>query len=199
MKLKAIALFLIPLCITLTVIILGYLTPEYSHIDHPISNLSQIGAPYAEWMLIFGTFIPGILMIYASTIVHSITSKSIWLDGSLLAFLSGLSYTLLALTPFDPVGFTAFTSQAHLVLVMTSLIAGGFGIIQAGWQFRNIPQWRSIGNTAVVLASLSLLYVPLMFYLPYTGLSQRFFLSLLMLWFILVGVKLWKSSMNHSL
>lgn len=190
-KIYSAIFFAIPVLMISTVIILGFLQKDYNHVRQPISDLAQFGAPYATWMIIFGIAIPGFCMIASAFIINKIIGGSAFKNGSILALISGITYHLLSIARADPKGITETISILHIVFTITSLVSGACGVILAALKLRKMSGWERVGKIALFLAPISLIYTPLMFFLPYPGLSQRVFICLLLFWFLMLGWRLW--------
>ena len=109
-----------PLVFVGAVIVTAASRPEYRHATQMISELGEVGAPYAVLMNYAGFLPYGLLIVGVAAALHNGVRRGPgdWLGPVLLA-VYGAAYVALAFAPCNPgcTGTTpAFNEQAHFLI-----------------------------------------------------------------------------------
>jgi hypothetical membrane protein len=103
-----------PLTFFGTVLLLGFLRPDSSHVTRLMSELGVAGAPYAMVMNLTGLALTGILLIIYATGAHATLGKYRGgTPGSLLVAIMGLAFMGTAIFSCDE-GCVAVTTAGEL-------------------------------------------------------------------------------------
>ncbi len=124
-----------------TIVILGFITPNYSHLRDYTSHLGMKDRKYHKFMNIFGFVIPGVFLVLFSLYLIKVTDL-LGKFGAIFLGLSGLFWLLIGLFPFDPkderslhgkvVDKANFTAVLSILVFSFYLITNGpvvFGIV----------------------------------------------------------------------
>jgi len=193
-----------PLLLGLKVLIIGFFHPNYNHITQYMSELGAINAPYAiiyNVGLIFG----GLLIIFFSYSIYiEFNQKKTILStiGSILIFISGLSFLLIAFFPCDPDCINVSTigiihaylsDSAELSLIMAPLF-----LIK---KFKETIEWNNVFYYSVISLIFGIVFYIIYksyIFINYIGLFQRISFGIPLLWLVIIGIKLFKIKINNN-
>jgi len=193
-----------PIMFTIVLITLGFLHPEYNHITQYMSELGAVNAPYAG-IKNTGLFFVGILLAFFSIGLYiELNDKKTkaTILGSILVFISGLSFLLLCFFPCDPEcinfstigiihGYLANTAQFPLIIAPYFLLSN----------FKNNKKWHSIyyfSILAIILGVISFVVYKSYIFENYAGLLQRISFGIPILWVEIIAIKIFKSNLSES-
>jgi uncharacterized membrane protein len=165
-----------------TVILGGWLRPDYSHISMAISELVADGAPNRSLLsssfLVYNTLLSvfglGLLLKAHSNSRGRISG----VIGSLTLLLVGLAGILMELAfPQEPGGTAAtFTGIMHFVMAGVAALGTMVAILMLAFWFKNIPALKG-GLGAAAMANHS----------PLFGLIERITIFTFTLWIFVIG------------
>jgi hypothetical protein len=143
-----------PTVFLLNDIIGGIITPNYSYIEHPISDLTQAGSAYflgsvllfiaSIMALIFGI---GIIIHYSSKI-----NKLIFFGGVsliIIALFNSLTGTIFPQDPRDG-SVATFAGSMHLALVAFVVVLTFITLLLIGIGFYKQRQWKRFRNYTLI-------------------------------------------------
>ena len=167
-----------------------------NHISFTISELYEVGAPNAWWLMILFTAYHTLVIPLAIGLHRGLPkSRFDWLGPTLLGAAGILGIPLGAYARCDPgcFGATTFRGQLHgiLVLVTVPLI---FGAMFAIWyRLRRQDNWQTYARytlaTALIGLGFGLAMTPFV-QGPYAGLLERINVSILLQWYVVSGMLL---------
>ena len=183
-----------PVLLFLTIIILGFLNPDYSHIIEGISGLGAVGEPNAIVMNFIGFFIIGILIMFFSFGIHKgINQGKESKTGMVFLFLCGVFWVLIGLFPIGAVN--SFSERVHGLAAFFSFLSGGIGIMIISRKFKKDAYWKKYSLYSLLSGLIIITGVLFLGRLGiYGGLNQRIFLAVLFLWIELTAINLLKKA-----
>ena len=146
---------IVPVGFAVSVLILGALTPGYSHVYHTISELGEVGAPYAVEASIVFMVSGGLIIGFGYGLQRSIPRQ----DSRVLCGVCVIAYGLLdfvgsGLFPVDPGGAaTTLSASYHVTLtVLGELAALAMPVVflvdtenVLGWEpLRRLSKWVGV-------------------------------------------------------
>ena len=194
-----------PLLFVVGVVVAGAITPGYSHLSEPISQLAEPAQPY--WLIqVTGFVVFGISMVaIASALWRTLTAGVAAKLGVALVGFAGFNMILTGLFRTDPMGRTSpsISGQIHETtagLVFLSLIAG---FLVLGRPMRRARSWRDLAYFSIIagLAALTFLVgFGLSFELQprYVGVWQRLLATTIVVWFSVIAVRVRVLSPAHE-
>jgi hypothetical protein len=172
------------------------LREDANHVSFTISELYEVGAPNAWWLMILFTAYHALVIPLAVGLHRGLPRAQLdWLGPALLGTAGLLGIPLGAYAQCDPgcFGATTFRGQLHgiLVLVTVPLI---FGAMFAIWhRLRRHEGWRTYSRytlaTAVIGLGFGLAMTPFV-QGPFAGLLERINVSILLQWYVVSGTVL---------
>ena len=189
-----------PIFFLLNDIIGGIVTPNYSYIKHPVSDLTQAGSTYllgsvllfiaAIMALIFGI---GIILHYRFKI-----NKLIFIGGVsliIIAIFNSLTGTIFPQDPRDG-SIATFAGTMHLILVAIVVILTFIALILIGIGFNRQRQWKGFRNYTLI--SLVIMFIFGGIFTPYVitnniellGLVERVVAYVFQVWSVVLAYKL---------
>ncbi len=182
-------------CLILTATVVGVaLREDANHVSFTISELYEMGAPNAWWLMILFTAYHALVIPLAVGLHRGLPKARFdWLGPVLLGTAGLLGIPLGAYARCDPgcFGATTFRGQLHgvLVLITVPLI---FGAMFAIWyRVRPHNNWRKYARytfaTAVIGLGFGLAMTPFV-QGPYAGLLERINVSILLQWYVVSGI-----------
>jgi uncharacterized protein DUF998 len=181
-----------------TVILGGWLRPDYSHISMAISELVADGAPNRSLLsssfLVYNTLLSvfglGLLLKAHSNSRGRISG----VIGSLTLLLVGLAGILMELAfPQEPGGTAAtFTGIMHFVMAGVAALGTMVAILMLAFWFKNIPALKgyvvySLLSVAVIFLSGGLGAAAMANHSPLFGLIERITIFTFTLWIFVIG------------
>jgi len=180
--------------------IAGLLTPGYNHLTDIISELSGQENARPELMtagfLSYGVLIIGFSYGLYLRLQHGIKARLIWFTLTLY----GIGMILAGVFKDSP-GIITDNFSVEGILHNTFITTAFFSLLIGVWAFAknvyNNPSWFgftwfSIAATAVSLA-LAIVFF-LQAYIPYSGLLQRIFYVIPLIWIEIVSIRLFRIS-----
>lgn len=172
------------------------LREDANHVSFTISELYEVGAPNAWWLMILFTAYHALVIPLAVGLHRGLPkTRRGWLGPALLGTAGLLGIPLGAYARCDPgcFGATTFRGQLHgiLVLVTVPLI---FGAMFAIWyRVRRSETWRAYARytllTAIVGLGFGIAMTPFV-QGPFAGLLERVNVATLLQWYVVSGVVL---------
>jgi hypothetical protein len=176
------------------------LRPGYSHIRDSVSELIEVGAPNKALLdtMISSYHLMLIMFAYGLHLALPRTRWG-WLGPTLLGVAGFLGIILTAFFPCE-VGCeanpTTLWGKGHGVLVAISALFVFTGMVALSWRMHQNPAWSPYARYTLVSAlatlGLGLATIPLL-NTDYTGLGERLALIPIYLWFVAIGLRLWRS------
>lgn len=173
----------------------GALRPGYDHVSYTISELYEVGAPNAAWLMVLFTAYHMLVVPLALGLHLALPeTRRGWIGPSLLAAAGALGIPLGAYARCDPgcFGATTFPGQLHgiLVAVTVPLI---FGAMVAVWlRVRRRTGWAGYGRytlaTAIVGVTFGVGMIPFV-QGAYAGLLERISVAILLQWYVVSGLR----------
>ncbi|MFE3845345.1 DUF998 domain-containing protein [Thermoplasmatota archaeon] len=189
-----------PIVFLLNDIIGGIVTPNYSYIEQPISDLTQAGSTYLLGSVLL--FIAAILaFIFGIGIISHYKFKI-----NKLIFLGGISLIIIALfnsltgtiLPQDPRNGTVitFAGTMHLALVGIVVILTFIALIMIGIGFNRQRQWKTFRNFSLISLLIMLIFGGVL--TPYIianniellGFVERVVAYVFQIWSVVIAYKL---------
>jgi hypothetical membrane protein len=169
-----------PVVFATTIVVQGFLVPDYSHVRLPISALA---AWPMGWMQVLNFYGFGALTIAFALALHrAVRLTRAGLVGFAMLALSGVGLVMSGLFSWHMVDGVPRETAPHVVAAITVFIGTGLGLVSFSRRFVADPRWRDLATytmasgTAVVLLFVmtALLAIgdgtPLH---PWAGLMQR--------------------------
>ena len=188
-----------PILFVLNIFVIGFFHPNYNHITQYMSELGAINAPYAM-IINLGFVFGGLLIIFFSYILFlEFNQKQTIFStiGSILIFISGLSFLLIGFFPCDPDCINVSTiGIIHAYLsdsAELSLIIAPVFLIK---KFKEIKIWNSVYLYSILSIIFGLIFFIIYksnIYEDHVGLFQRISFGIPLLWLIIIGIKEYKT------
>jgi hypothetical membrane protein len=198
-KILALSGIIGPLLFVLNIFIIGFFHPNYNHITQYMSELGAINAPYAI-IINSGFVFGGMLIIFFSYIIFLEFNQKqtiFSIIGSILIFISGLSFLLIGFFPCDPNCVNVSTiGIIHAYLsdsAELSLIIAPIFLIK---KFKEIKIWNSVflySILSIIFGIIFFIVYKSNIYLNHVGLFQRISFGIPLLWLIIIGIKSFKT------
>lgn len=183
-----------PIGFTVAVIVLGALTPSYSHVYHTISELGEIGAPYGrEASLVF--IATGLMLVGFGYYLHWLVKKEDRLisSGSLLMVYAIADFIGSGVFPVDPGGSVSTdTAAIHVTVTVVGELAALLMPFIFLLETENHTGWDRLRTFSRITSVAS---IPAAAYLVYNiernipgvpntpiGLAQRIMVGILLTW-----------------
>lgn len=186
-----------PLLFVVGVIVAGAVTPGYSHLSEPISQLAEPERPY--WLIqVVGFVVFGISMIAVAFVLwQSLLSAGSGAKlGIVMVGFAGFNMVLTGLFRTDRMGedLPSVSGQIHDTtagLVFLSLIAG---FLVLGRAMRRLRSWHNLASFSIIagLATLTFLVgFGLSFEVQpqYVGVWQRLLATTIVTWFVVIALR----------
>ena len=195
-----------PVLFGLIVVVSGELRPDYRHFSQLMSELGETGSRTGALMNLAG-FLPSAVLIFLSSLALFDRFRGKWTGalGSLWVaafavgmFAAGLFPCDVSCTPDTP----SRSQRLHEAASMLADPALVLAPLLLAFRFRQLERWRSMFSYSVATSVLSFCALAATGWsLPErsgTGLFQRLFLGLPLLWLALVSWRLWSSEERHA-
>ena len=135
-----------PIIYILNVVLGGIITPNYSHIQNAVSELTQRGAPNIVVLSALFVLSAILLLLFGIAIMMRYQSQSRWVyAGGVMIVVYGVFAALLAtIFPQDPLGGdSTFPGTMHLVLAgVTAFVVMGLILLIGLGMDQPMGQWR---------------------------------------------------------
>ncbi len=189
-----------PLLFACVVVILGFLTPGYNHINHTISRLAIEKYGWIQ-SLNFLQLAAGVTLL-GNTLSKSLKTSSSRVAARTIFFLCGLFLTVAALAPTDPIEnvplrLSLYTpvGLVHAGAVILFLVSSPLGIRRLARILASEPHYKMystlttvIGYACFVASIAWFLFFVLGIGLGYRGIFQKMIAVPVIFWFTLMGV-----------
>ncbi len=188
-----------PILFSVVVIILGFITPGYSHLNHTISRLAIERYGWIQSInfiqLAIGIYLTG--MHFTKHVRDAVTVPIIR-----YTFIGSALFLLVAaFVPTDPIenvplDFTLLspTGLVHISLVVVFLILSPLGIVQLARVLRKQPVFARLGTYTIIAGFIalmgSIIWFALYFlgiYLQYRGIFQKAIAAPVIVWIVLLN------------
>jgi hypothetical membrane protein len=165
-----------------SVIIFGWLEPQYSHTYQAVSELGALRAKYTLPMNLFGLFLPGILLAIAFYKFAQLT----WLNvlnrcAMYLMSIFGLMFAALA-APMDLTSLPIVGVTLHFLMAYGSVLPFMAAASIVAFQWKNISENIAAGLGFVSLPVVFILFHALGSFGLASGFVQRGLLLTIFLW-----------------
>jgi hypothetical membrane protein len=141
----AIGSILGPIVLAVTVVVLGFIQPDYSHSLQLMSELGEVGAPNAIFMNV-ATAILGILILLFAFGLYGIARGTSGKVGSSIMLVGGICMVGGGIFPCDlgcvPVSFIGSLHETVSLIGFSAVIFAPFAISQ---EFTHSEVWRARG------------------------------------------------------
>ena len=155
-------------------LVLGAMTPGYSHLVNFNSELSARQAPYQDAATL-SLYVAGTLIVlFAIGVARYTRPSGVGLWGSIVLAVTGLAFILIGVFPCDPgcsLQDPSPTMQAHLLAGFAGMTLQAIAILLFGFYGRNPGEDPRIGKVSMVLGVLATLSVAWLF-AAYFGLAH---------------------------
>jgi len=194
-----------PIVYILNVILGGIITPNYSHIQNAVSELTQRGAP--NIVILSALFVVSaiLILLFGIAIMMRFKHRNRRLyTGGLLIVIYGIFATSLAsIFPQDPLGGeSTFSGTMHLVIagLTAFVIMGGILLSGLGMDKQTGP-WRRFKLYSVISVILVFAFgapTPLLIMknIEFLGLFERLTQLAYLQWFVVYAAKLYSGSLK---
>ena len=189
-----------PIVFYTVVTILGLVTPGYSAVSDPISNLGAVGAPYAIVQQL------NFVLLGLSILAFAVGMDREFRDGwrpwvgilliGVLGLLGAIGSGIFQSNPSNP---EATTEMLHGLSVSLGFMAGIVGISLTAWRLSTEERWPGYRSLLTVFGTVVVLFGSFAFFLflmlndsVYAGLGQRLFTGVVTGWVAYHSYKLYK-------
>jgi len=186
-----------PLTFFGTVLVLGFLRPDYSHTTQLMSELGIPGSPYAVVMDLIGLALTGVLLILFTPTIHAaLGNERGGTAGALLVAVVGIMFIGMAFLPCDT-GCVAETTAGHLHLLlgMAGILVTAASAFLLAYAMREDGDWRGYWQYSLATGALLFLLIlasPSISGAP--GVVQRTIAGVAFLWTEVVAVRLYRGA-----
>jgi hypothetical membrane protein len=190
-----------------TIVIGGLLIQDYSITRQYISETFAIDTEYGFYLVVFGYIPSGALITIFGVLAYRFfpPSKLIKIGFWGLALFYGIGTIVVSIFPCDTGCNREFIDPSisqiiHNLAALTIYIFTPLSIIITGIGLSKTSNYRSLSMVAIVLGSLSVLFVYLFitqFDSEYGGLNQRIIESLILTWIIVCALEIYKQKKMH--
>jgi hypothetical membrane protein len=177
---------------------LAVLRPDLSLLHRAESDYGV--GPYS-WLMDINFLLRGVLSLaLAWSLLRVASGTSRLRVGVVLLAAWGVGSGVLAFFPDDPPGTPITTSgQVHLVVALIAFLCAAVATIVLSVGIRHFAQLRSLYPLLLVLSIAAVVALTLLghsHFRPHTldGLYERLFLGLELLWILIVGLRLYRTS-----
>jgi hypothetical membrane protein len=186
-----------PIILTFTVVVLGFIRPDYSHSMQLMSELGEVGAPNAIFMNL-ATAILGVSILMFALGLYGIARGTSGRVGSIIMLIGGICMIGGGIFPCDPgcvpVSFIGTLHETVSLIGFSAVIFAPFAISQ---EFTHSGVWRGYRMYSLMTGVFTALLVPVFLSetLPlWNGAIQRLMLGILFLWMEVISIKLLRIS-----
>jgi len=190
-----------PLTFFGTVLLLGFLRPDYSHVTRLMSELGVAGAPYAIVMNLTGLALTGVLLMIFSTGIHATLGKHRGGTlGSLFVAVIGIAFLGTAVFSCDT-GCVPVTmaGSLHNRLGMIGMLATAISAFLLALAMRKAGDWNGYWQYSLITGVAILLLAFASPSLPdVKGIIQRLMVGTAFLWAGVVAIRLYRGAGRPS-
>lgn len=192
-----------PLLFAATVIIVGFLRPDYDHTRQFISELGEAGGEFSSLMNYLGFMCSAaFIMLFTVALRYRFSPTILTRSASLLVgvfasgmFLAGVFSCDATCTPVEP----STEQLLHNLVSFAAFLALMSSAFLWGVVFRRDSAWHRFGTYSQVTAGLSVILLIAMVASAWTrtgsGALQRCFLATLFLWMSLFALRIWREDL----
>ena len=205
-RLRLLAGLLGPLLFAVTVFVVAYLRPDYSHANQFMSELAETGGQYAWVMKYLGFMISAAFILVfvlacrtrlPGTAMGSI-GTSLLLVFAVSMFLAGVFPCDIGCSPLAP----SLDQKLHDLFSILAFPSFTAGVFILGLALRRDANWRHFAHHTLGTAILSLVLLVVMIQSEAsregTGTYQRLYLGVLFLWLMVFSVRLSRDLKNDD-
>jgi len=181
----------------------GALRPGYDPVANSISELYEIGAPNAPWLMVLLTTYHALVIPLAIGIHCGLPRRQYGWIGPFFLGMAGLfGIPLGAYARCDPgcFGATSFRGQLHGILVLVTVLLIFAAMVSIWLRTRSDPSWRSYARytlgTAIAGIAFGTLMVPFI-QGQYSGLLERISVTIILQWYAMTGLRLIRAHRTH--
>lgn len=192
-----------PAFLALATIVGGALRDGYDPVANSISELYEVGAPNAAWLMVLFTTYHALVIPLAIGVNRALPHTRFGTIGPVCLGLAGLlGIPLGAYAQCDPgcFGATTFRGQLHGVLVLVTVFLI-FAAMFATWlRARNHPWWRSYARYTLVTAVAGIAFgIGMTPFIQgqYAGLLERISVAIIVQWYAVTGLRLIAVARGH--
>lgn len=186
-----------PFLFVVGIIVGGAVTPGYSHLSDPVSQLAATGQPY-PFIQMTGFVLFGLAILASGLGLWMLPlSGKAARTGQVLLMIAGSSMVLTGLFRADPMEQESLTTSGtlHLITAMVLFPAVSAAFLFFARAFRRASSWGDLSRFSLVagLAAIAfLLTYSVAFELQpdLVGLWQRLFAATIVTWFVVVASRL---------
>lgn len=181
----------------LLILLIGALTPGYSHVGDFISTLGAIDAPYAPiQQLNFAVFGGAILALSLGIHYWFDTGRRVRV-GTVFLGTFGVGVVLAGVFPEDPTAPESTIHFLHNLVSTVAFVSGIVGVSLVSRRIRDDDRWPSYPSELLWTVSVVLVTFVVFMYSVFTesalvGFTQRVFVGVLSLWVILQSSRLYR-------
>lgn len=199
-RLSAICGIFFPIIAFLLIFILGYYTPEYSHLEDFISQIWATGSRFESAGTVF-IFLIGLLsLIFSIGFYLAIDEDKFSYYNLILLIIFSFSLIFLGLFPCSSeCGGKGIT--LHFIFTFIACASLGFSPLLFYFVAKTDKRWKSLDKTNLLFFFLSAIFLVLyaFFYRDYKGLFQRAYFLVCFLWVEIISLKLFKLSKTNRI
>ncbi|MDD1653934.1 MAG: DUF998 domain-containing protein [Methanomicrobiales archaeon] len=180
-----------------TVLALGFLRPEYSHVTQLMSELGIPGSPYAPVMALVGFALTGFLLTgFAPGVYHALGRQPGGIWGSLLIGVVGLCFVAEAFFPCDAGCIPVATpGRLHGLFATLAVVVTIAALFLLAYAMKRHGGWNGYWQYTVVTGAVVLLLVAFFPSLAAVrGLAQRVMIGVPFLWTEVVAIRLFRDA-----
>lgn len=190
-----------PVLFGLIVVVSGELRPDYSHFSQLMSELGETGSRTGALMNLAG-FLPSAVLIFLSSLALLDHFRGTWTGalGSLCVSVLAVGMFAAGLFPCDVSCTPDTPSRSQRLHEAASMLADPALVLAPlllAFRLRRLESWRSLFSYSVATSVLSFCALLATGWSlserSGTGLFQRLFLGLPLLWLAIVSWRLWRS------
>lgn len=168
--------------------------PGFDHVTYTISELYEVGAPNAGWLMVLFTTYHALVIPFALGLHLALPeSRRGWIGPAMLAAAGLLGIPLGAWARCDPgcFGATTVRGQMHAVLVLLTVPLVYGGMIAVWSRLRRHAAWRGVARYTLATAVVGILFglgmTPFV-QGPYAGLLERISVAIMVQWYAVMGI-----------
>jgi len=194
-----------PIVYILNVVLGGIITPDYSHIQNAVSELTQRGAPNIVILSTLFVVSAILILLFGIAIIMRYKSQNrrLYAGGVLIVIYGIFASSLASVFPQDPLGGeSTFPGTMHLVIAGLTAFAIMGGILLSGMGMdKQTGPWRSFKIYSVITVVLVFVFgaptpILIMNNIELLGLFERLTQLAYLQWFVVFASKLYSGSLK---
>jgi len=187
-----------PIIYVLNVMLGGIITPNYSHIQNAVSELTQRGAPNIVVLSALFVLSAMLLLLFGIAIMkHYQSQRKLVYAGGVMIVIYGVFAALLAtIFPQDPIGGdSTFPGTMHLVLAgLTAFVVMGLILLIGFGMDESLGQWRHFKRYSIITVLFVFVFgastpILIMNKIEMLGLFERLTQLAYLQWFVVLAAK----------